>query len=95
MFETLLTCITQIITTLITIGVTILIAYRTYRSQKAKEECEIRRLQSVNCRSSLELFNAYIANLLLFTSPNEVKTLQVCIPKMNFVIIAKFHWGFS
>ena len=36
MNETIITCITQIITTFITVGVTIFIAYRTYRSKKIK-----------------------------------------------------------
>lgn len=36
MCETIITCITQILTTLITVGVTILVAYRTYRSQRDK-----------------------------------------------------------
>lgn len=85
--ETILSCITQIITTLITIGVTILVAYRTYRSQKIKEDAKTERFQSINCRSSLELFNAYIANLLPFVSPEktifETKNLQFCIQKMK------------
>lgn len=89
MNDTIITCITQIITTLITIGVTIFIAYRTYRSQKAKNDSETKRLQSVNCNSSLELFNAYIANLIIFSSPKEIQLklndLLTCIEKMKLV----------
>lgn len=65
----LITCITQLITTLITVGVTIFVAYRTYCSQKRRNDNESRRLQFVNCNSSLELFRAYIANLIIFSSP--------------------------
>ena len=87
MLETIITCITQIITTLITVGVTILVAYRTYRSQMNKADQEVKRLQLVNSRSSFELFNAYIANLILFASPLEVQLstvdLHVCIEKMK------------
>ncbi len=85
MSETIATCITQIITALITVGVTILVAYKTYRSQKSKEDMEIRRLQTINRNSSLELFLAYIANLILFASPTEIdldsKTLCICLEK--------------
>lgn len=87
MLETIITCITQIITTLITVGVTVLVAYRTYRSQMNKADQEIKRLQLVNSRSSLELFNAYIANLIPFASPLEIQLntvdLHVCIGKMK------------
>lgn len=87
MCETIITCITQILTTLITVGVTILVAYRTYRSQRDKANQETTRLQLVNCRSSLELFNAYIANLILFASPKEIQLnkedLHICIGKMK------------
>lgn len=87
MLETIITCITQIVTTLITVGVTILVAYHTYRSQRDKADQETLRQQLVNCRSSLELFNAYIANLILFAAPREIQLntedLRVCIKKMK------------
>lgn len=69
----IITCITQLITTLITVGVTIFVAYRTYCSQKSRTEEGIRRLQSVNRNSSLELFRAYIANLIIFSSSGETQ----------------------
>lgn len=87
MIETIITCITQIIATLITVGVTILVAYRTYISEKNKIDTETKRLQSINCNSSLELFNAYIANLIILSSPSEKKLylrdLLPCIEKMK------------
>lgn len=89
MYETIITCITQIITTLITVGVTIIVAYRTYRSQMNKADQEIKRLQLVNSYSSLELFNAYIANLILFASPLTIQLntedLRICIGKMKLI----------
>ncbi len=89
MNETIITCITQIITTFITVGVTIFIAYRTYRSQKNKSDNETRRLQSINCNSSLELFHAYVANLIIFTSPKEIRLnlndLLTYIEKMKLI----------
>lgn len=72
MGETFISCITQISTTLITVGVTILVAYRTYRSEKIKEEEKTRRLQNINLRSSLELLRAYTANLLPFIPVDDV-----------------------
>lgn len=87
MKETIISCITQIITTLITVGVTIYIAYRTYISEKNKADKELKRIQSINCNSSLELFNAYIANLIIFSSPKEINLqlsdLLTCIEKMK------------
>lgn len=89
MNDTIITCGTQIITTLITVGVTVLVAYLTYRSQKKKEADDIKRLQEVNRKSALELFKSYIANLFFFSSPKEVemdrKILLVCIEKMKTV----------
>ena len=85
----LITCITQLITTLITVGVTIFVAYRTYCSQKRRNDNESRRLQFVNCNSSLELFRAYIANLIIFSYPSEaqleLKDLLTCIEKMKLI----------
>lgn len=72
MCETIITSITQIITTLITVGVTILVAYRTYCSQRNKADQETERLQIINCRSSLELLSTYVANLILFASPSKI-----------------------
>lgn len=87
MEETVISCITQIITTIITVGVTILIAYRTYISEKNKVDKELKRIQSINCNSSLELFNAYIANLIIFCSPKEIdlklSDLIICLEKMK------------
>lgn len=89
MFETIITNITQIITTFITVGVTILVAYRTYCSQRNKADRETERLQLINCRSSLELFSAYIANLILFASPSRIQLhtedLHICIQKMKLI----------
>lgn len=89
MDNTITTYLTQVLTTLLTVGATILVAFLTYRSQKAKTDADIKRLQSVNCKSSLELFKAYIAALVLFTSPKERKierkTLLVCIEKMKLI----------
>lgn len=85
----IITCITQLITTLITVGVTIFVAYRTYCSQKDKNDEDVKRLQSVNCSSSLELFRAYIANLFIFSSSGETqldfKDLLTCIDKMKLI----------
>lgn len=87
MEATIISCITQIITTLITVGVTILIAYRTYISEKTKVDKELKRIQSINCNSSLELFNAYIANLIIFCSPIEINLklsdLMIYLEKMK------------
>lgn len=89
MTDTFMTCITQLITTILTIAASILIAYLTYRSQKKKSLSEIKRLQSVNCHSALELFNAYIANLIFFVAPEEKKlnrnTLLTCLDKMKLL----------
>ncbi|MDE7198696.1 MAG: hypothetical protein K2O15_07410 [Lachnospiraceae bacterium] len=89
MFETIITSVTQIITTLITVGVTILVAYRTYCSQRNKADRETERLQLINCRSSLELFSAYVANLILFASPSKIQLhtedLQICLQKMKLI----------
>lgn len=85
----IITCITQFITTLITVGVTIFVAYRTYCSQKSRNDAEVKRLQFINCNSSLELFKAYIANLIIFSSPSEaqleLKDLLTCIEKMKLI----------
>lgn len=85
----IITCITQLITTLITVGVTIFVAYRTYCSQRDRNDEEVRRLQSVNCNSSLELFRAYIANLIIFSSSDEtqldLRDLLTCIDKMKLI----------
>lgn len=89
MYETIITSITQIISTLITVGVTILVTYLTYRSQRKKADHETERLQSINCRSSLALFNAYVSSLVLFASPAKVNLetadLHICIKKMKLV----------
>lgn len=87
MEATIISCITQIITTLITVGVTVLIAYRTYISEKTKIDKELKRIQTINCNSSLELFNAYISNLIIFCSPKEINLklsdLKICLEKMK------------
>lgn len=89
MNETLMMCITQIITTLLTIGVTALVAYLTYHAQKLKTEDEIKRMRSVNLKSALELFYAYISNLIIFSSEKEIKLdtsdLRFCIDKMKML----------
>lgn len=89
MDATIITCLTQFATTALTILASIGIAFLTYRSQKKKSDAEIKRLQTVNCQSALELFRAYIANLILFVSPkNEMldrNTLLTCIDKMKLI----------
>lgn len=82
-----ITVIAQVGTTLLTVAVTILVAYLTYSAQRRKELEALDRLRNVNCRSALELFRAYISNLIFFAPPKEVKLetemLRVCIEKMK------------
>lgn len=87
MNEVFISIITQIITTLLTVSVTVLVAYLTYYAQRKKENEATRRLQNVNCRSALELFNAYISNLIFFVAPRDIQLetehLCICIEKMK------------
>lgn len=57
--------------------------------KKNRNDNEVKRLQFVNCNSSLELFKAYIANLLIFSSPSEAQLelndLVTCINKMKLI----------
>lgn len=82
-----ITVIAQVGTTLLTVAVTILVAYLTYSAQRKKELEALKRLQDVNRKSALELFRAYISNLIFFAPPNEVKLetelLRVCLEKMK------------
>ncbi|MGN0506547.1 MAG: hypothetical protein ACI4FZ_08300 [Lachnospiraceae bacterium] len=72
MDNTVLTCITQVLTTILTIGASILIAYLTYKSQKLKSNQEVKRLQNINRDAALELFRAYLANLAYFITVNPI-----------------------
>lgn len=73
MEETWITIIAQVGTTLLTVAVTALVAYLTYSAQRKKELKAIKRLQNINRQSALELFCAYIANLVVFVPPEEVQ----------------------
>ena len=91
MGETIITCITQFITTVLTIGASVLVAYLTYCSQKKKSDSDTNRLQTVNRNSALELFNAYISNLLYFITPDDIERsierneLLLSIEKMKLI----------
>lgn len=82
-----ITVIAQVGTTLLTVAVTILVAYLTYSAQRRKELEALERLHDVNRRSALKLFRAYISNLIFFVPPKEVKLetemLRACIEKMK------------
>lgn len=78
MNETLLTCLTQFFTTGLTLFVSIIIAVLTYRSQKKRTDDDVKRLQSINCNSALELFKAYVSCLIFF-----VPTIETQLKKNN------------
>ena len=91
MNDTALTCVTQVITTILTIGASVLIAFFTYKSQVAKAGNETKRLQKINRDAALELFYAYVASLTYFisikpTDLNKKEALLHC-KKMKIVEI--------
>lgn len=65
--DTLFSCFTQFITTTLSILASVFIAYWTFRSQSKKDAASEHRLQELHKESSLELFQAVISQLILFT----------------------------
>lgn len=65
--DTFVSCLTQFITTTLSILTSIFIAYWTFRSQSRKDATSEHRLQELHKESSLDLFQAIISQLVLFT----------------------------
>ena len=80
MDNTIITCATQVITTLLTILASVGIAYFTFQKQAALDQSEAIRRQQHNQENALELFRAYIANLVFFTPDNMILSKkQACL----------------
>lgn len=66
--ETFWTCLTEFITTTLSILASAVIAYLTFQRQEKKAKGNADRVCEINLQAALELFKAAIANLMFFLS---------------------------